>query len=406
MPSNASVALPWAPSRHHQTMPVSLSDGMASPRAPIATPLTEARPNILIVDDRKENLLATEKVLKKLVAAIFKASSGNEALSLMLRHHFAVVLLDVQMPEMDGFEVAMLMQDHESMRGIPIIFVTAISKEEKYATRAAEIGAVDYIFKPINSELLKSKVSVYLDIYVQRHQILALNAVLSQSNEELERFAYICSHDMQEPVRMMNTYAGLLASVTAGQLDESADMYLRFIISNAQRMQKMIHDILTFSRVGRDEVRMDRLDSNDIVREVLAEFETAIAEKQARITCSELPALETSPTLMRVLFQNLIGNALKFQDGHVPPEVGIAAQREEKVWRFLVRDNGIGIDPAFHDKIFAIFQRLHRKESYPGTGIGLSTCKKFVELCGGDIGFESAPGVGSTFFFTIPHRGE
>ena len=149
----------------------------------------ELRPNILIVDDRKENLLATEKILRHLNAAIFSANSGNEALSLVLRHRFAVVLLDVQMPEMDGFETAVLMQEHESMHSVPIIFVTAISKEERYATQAAEIGAVDYIFKPINSEILKSKVKVYLDLYVQREQILMLNANLQQSNSELERFA-------------------------------------------------------------------------------------------------------------------------------------------------------------------------------------------------------------------------
>jgi chemotaxis response regulator CheB len=148
------------------------------------------RPNILIVDDRKENLLATEKILRHLDAGIFQANSGNEALSLVLRHKFAIILLDVQMPEMDGFETAMLMQEHESMRGVPIIFVTAISKEERYATQAAEIGAVDYIFKPINPEILKSKVQVYLDLYVQREHILKLNTSLQQSNEELERFAY------------------------------------------------------------------------------------------------------------------------------------------------------------------------------------------------------------------------
>src|ERR1700733_4208412 len=202
------------------------------------------RPNILVVDDRKENLLATEKILRHLDAGIFKANSGNEALSLILRHTFAVVLLDVQMPEMDGFETAVLMQEHESMHGVPIIFVTALSKEEKYATQAAEIGAVDYIFKPINSDILRSKVKVYLDIYVQREQILKLNAVLRQSNEELERFAYICSHDMQEPVRMMNSYAGLLEERCMGLLDEKGNKYLRFIIANAQRMQKMISDIL------------------------------------------------------------------------------------------------------------------------------------------------------------------
>src|SRR5882672_11180876 len=157
-----------------------------SSSAHTAAPLAETRPNILIVDDRKENLLATEKVLKNLDAGIFKALSGNEALSLMLRHRFAVVLLDVQMPEMDGFETAMLMREHESMCNVPIIFVTAISKEEKYASQAAEIGAVDYIFKPINSDILKSKVKVYLDLYVQREQILKLNATLETANRSLE----------------------------------------------------------------------------------------------------------------------------------------------------------------------------------------------------------------------------
>src|SRR5882757_5213284 len=199
--------------------------------ASVAAP--EERPRILIVDDRKENLLATERVLRNLDAAIFKAISGNEALSLMLRHRFAVVLLDVQMPEMDGFETAKLMREQECMQGTPIIFVTAISKEEKYATQAAEIGAVDYVFKPINSEILKSKVKVYLDLYVQREQILKLNATLQQSNEELERFAYICSHDMQEPVRMMNSYAGLLEEKCVGSLEDKGEKYLRFIVNNA-----------------------------------------------------------------------------------------------------------------------------------------------------------------------------
>src|ERR1700748_3537639 len=133
-----------------------------------STPVAGLQPNILIVDDRRENLLATEKVLRHLDAEIFKATSGNEALSLMLRHRFALVLLDVQMPEMDGFETAMLMQEHDSMKGVPIIFATAISKEEKYASQAAELGAVDYIFKPINPDILRSKVKVYLDIYIQR----------------------------------------------------------------------------------------------------------------------------------------------------------------------------------------------------------------------------------------------
>ncbi|WP_395329128.1 ATP-binding protein [Novosphingobium sp. BL-8H] len=367
-------------------------------------PRTELRPKILLVDDRWENLLATEKVLKPLQADIFKAASGNEALSLVLRHDFAIVLLDVQMPEMDGFETAMLMQEHESMAGVPIIFVTAISKEDKYASKAAEIGAVDYIFKPINPDILKSKVKVYLDLYVQRQQILHLNAILSQSNEELERFAYICSHDMQEPVRMMNAFAGLLAESSDESLGEGGKRYLNFILDNARRMQKMISDILTFSRVGREEIALEEVDCEAILAEILIEFEDLIESSGARVTYAPLPRLETSSTLIRVLFQNLIGNALKFQNGNQPPEITISAARQGPFWRFSVKDNGIGIDEGFRARIFTIFQRLHRKEDYPGTGIGLSTCRKFIQLCGGDIDFTSAPGQGTTFHFTLPNK--
>ena len=384
--------------------PARRAEAFSAGQSPSA-PLAELKPNILIVDDRNENLLATEKVLKPLRASIYKASSGNEALKLILRHRFAVVLLDVQMPQMDGFETATLMQEHESMRGVPIIFVTAISKEDGYATRAAEIGAVDYVSKPINPDILKSKVKVYLDIYMQREEILNLNSNLRQSNEELERFAYICSHDMQEPVRMMNTFAGLLAENYGALLDEKGDKYLNLITSNASRMRKMIEDILIFARVGREEIETEMVDCGEIAREILAEFESIIVAKDARVTCVNLPTLDTSPTLIRVLLQNLISNALKFQSGDHPPEIQIKAEQQQGVWRFSVQDNGIGIAPAFQDKMFTIFQRFHRKEHYPGTGIGLCTCRKFIQLCGGDIRFESTLGQGSVFFFSLPQKG-
>jgi two-component system, sensor histidine kinase and response regulator len=370
----------------------------------------EIRPNILIVDDRRENLLATEKILKNLPATLNSVSSGNEALSFLLRHKCAVVLLDVQMPEMDGFEVAMLMREHEEMRNIPIIFVTAISKEERYATHAAQLGAVDYVFKPVNSEILKSKVKVYLDLHVQREQILELNRELKQSNEELERFAFICSHDMQEPLRMMNSYAGLLKERYDNLVDERGQRYFRFITNSARNMQKMIADILNFSRVGREEIRYETVDCNHIVGEVLEEFDSLLRERHVLVTVGELPRIRTSPTLIRLLFQNLIGNALKFHDGSRTPEVRIDARKTARegapMWEFCVRDNGIGIDPKFSDKVFAVFQRIHRKEEYSGTGIGLSTCKKFIELCGGRIWYDSDLGEGTAFFFVLPRDGE
>jgi signal transduction histidine kinase len=359
---------------------------------------------ILVVDDRPENLLATRALLKPLGAEIITADSGEQALEYVLNGDFALVLLDVQMPGMDGFETARLMKTRPNMQNVPIIFVTAISKEDHYASEAAELGAVDYVFKPINSDILKSKVKVYLDLFRQREQILQLNATLRQSNEELERFAYVCSHDMQEPVRMMNTYAGFLAEDAIDQLDDTARDYVRYIRDNAVRMQKMIRDILNFSRVGREEVRFEPVDCQVILDEVLKEFADVIARKRARVTASAMPTIETSPTLIRVLLQNLIGNALKFQDGKVPPEVEITARHQGAMWRFDVRDNGIGIDPAFAGRIFTIFQRLHREDDFPGTGIGLSTCRKFTRLCGGDVTFVSRPGEGSTFTFTLPNR--
>jgi two-component system, sensor histidine kinase and response regulator len=371
---------------------------------------TDIKPNILIVDDRRENLLATEKILKHLNAKLHSASSGNEALSFLLRHKCAVVLLDVQMPEMDGFEVAMLMQEHDEMRNIPVIFVTAISKEEKYATHAAQLGAVDYVFKPVNAEILKSKVKVYLDLYIQREQILELNRELRQSNEELERFAFICSHDMQEPLRMMNSYAGLLKERYSSLIDERGQRYFSFITSSARNMQKMVADVLNFSRVGREEIHYDLVDCNQLVAEVLEEFDEVLRRTDARIIVGGLPTIRTSPTLIRLLFQNLIGNALKFHDGSRTPEVRIEAETANRngapMWIFSIVDNGIGIDPKFADKVFAVFQRIHRKEEYSGTGIGLSTCKKFIELCGGEIWYESAPGEGTAFFFALPRNSE
>jgi len=202
----------------------------------------------------------------------------------------------------------------------------------------------------------------------------------------------------------MNTYAGFLAEDAMDQLDEAARDYVRYIRDNAVRMQKMIRDILTFSRVGREEIQYESVDCQVILDEVLKEFGDVVTKKKARITASAMPVIESSPTLVRVLLQNLIGNALKFQDGKAPPQVDITARHEGRMWRFDIKDNGIGIDPAFAGRIFTIFQRLHREDDFPGTGIGLSTCRKFTRLCGGDVTFTSTPGQGSTFTFTLPNR--
>ena len=364
-------------------------------------PVDETRPSILIVDDRRENLVATEKALKHLDAVIFKASSGNEALSLMLRHRFAVVLLDVQMPEMNGFETAMLMQEHESMQSVPIIFVTAISREEKYATQAAEIGAVDYIFKPINPDILRSKVKVYLDRYVQREQILKLNGTLSRSNADLEQFAYVASHDLQEPLRMVATYTELLSEHYKDVQDEKAEKYINYALDGAKRMQQLIKDLLAYARVDSQGKMPGPIMSETVVKNVLGSLKMAIEESQAEIVCDKLPSVRADIVQLAQVFQNLIGNALKFHDKE-PPRIHIGAERAEDKWIFRVEDNGVGIDTQYAEVVFQMFQRLHERGRYDGSGIGLAIAKKIVERHGGRIWFESELGKGSTFYFTMP----
>ncbi|WP_443750342.1 sensor histidine kinase [Asticcacaulis solisilvae] len=243
---------------------------------------------------------------------------------------------------------------------------------------------------------------VWYDLYTQREEVMQLNDSLRQSNEELERFAYICSHDMQEPVRMMSLYAEMLMEDAGERLDEADRRHVDFIVRNSRVMKTMISDILRFSRVGRDPVEFYPVDSEAILKDVLLELAPEIERLNARVTFSGLPAFRTNPTLVRLLFQNLVGNALKFQTGARAPEIAVSAEEGDKAWRFEVRDNGIGIDERYRDEVFAIFRRLHTRDEFPGNGIGLSTCRKFLGLVGGAIDFTSVPGEGTTFTFILP----
>ena len=224
---------------------------------------------------------------------------------------------------------------------------------------------------------------------------------LKRSNENLEQFAYVASHDLQEPLRMMASYSELLEKRYKGKLDGDADDFINYIVDGAKRMQKLINDLLAYSRVGRSEKASSKIDCNAVIDRVLLTMKTAIEETGAVVTHDKLPVLIAVETNFIQLFQNLIGNAMKFH-GEEPPLVHVSAERRADAWVFSVRDNGIGIDPMFKDKIFLIFQRLHGRDKYPGTGIGLSICKKIVEAQGGRIWLESEPGKGSVFHFTVP----
>jgi light-regulated signal transduction histidine kinase (bacteriophytochrome) len=226
-------------------------------------------------------------------------------------------------------------------------------------------------------------------------------ADLARSNAELEQFAYVASHDLQEPLRMVASYTQLLARRYQGRLDADADEFIGYAVDGARRMQQQIQALLAYARVGQQEVACQPTDAGAVLAQVVHDFEQVIEASGARVQYAELPTVWADSTQLAQLFQNLLGNSLKFH-GASPTEVRIAADSRGGEWRFAVHDNGIGIAPEDAEQIFGLFRRLHSQAEYPGTGIGLAVCKRIVERHGGRIWLESQPGAGTTFYFTLP----
>ena len=223
---------------------------------------------------------------------------------------------------------------------------------------------------------------------------------LERKNKELEQFAYVASHDLQEPLRTIASFVDLLGKQYKGKMDANADKYMDYIVQSSDRMKVLIKDLLDYSRLGREK-EARQVNCNTVVEQVKADLNRVIKDNQAEIVAGSLPLIDAYPTELKLLFQNLVSNSIKFRKPGVAPQVEINALRQNGHWQFAFRDNGIGIESQYLDKIFVIFQRLHNRSSYEGSGIGLAHCKKIVELHGGKIWVESEPGVGSTFYFTI-----
>lgn len=256
-----------------------------------------------------------------------------------------------------------------------------------------------------DADMITHNVLEFSDITEFLHAQLELirrTKELSRSNHELEQFAYVASHDLQEPLRMVASYTQLIAQRYRGKLDADADEFIHYAVDGATRMQAIINDLLTLSRVSTRNTVFSRVDTKLALDKALANLRLIIEETGATIICDSLPVLEADGSQLTQLFQNLIGNAIKFR-GSDSPRVEIGAEQQDGEWAFHVHDNGIGIAPEYFDRIFLMFQRLHTKEEYPGTGIGLTICKKIVERHSGRIWIESEPGKGTTFHFTIPN---
>ncbi len=246
--------------------------------------------------------------------------------------------------------------------------------------------------------------SAITDISERKRAIEALaarGAELQRSNADLEQFAYVASHDLQEPLRMVSSYTELLAEHYKGKLDEKAEKYIHYAVDGAKRMQQLVKDLLAYSRVNSQAKAPTIIKSEIVVQDVLDRLKAAIDESHAQIVYDGLPAVRADTVQLAQVFQNLIGNALKFH-GERAPQIRIGAERKNDKWEFRVDDNGIGIDMQYADRVFQMFQRLHERGRYAGSGIGLAIAKKIVERHGGRIWFESRPEHGTTFYFTIP----
>jgi len=399
---------------------------------------------ILIVDDKKENILPLKKILELHSLSVDSAESGEEALKKILKTNYSLIIMDVQMPGMDGFEVVETLAGSNRTKDIPVIFLSAVNKQKKFISRGYESGGVDYITKPVDSDLLILKVKTFLKLFEQQQELKNIRDILSKeveirkeaeenlerkvaertnelllkntelefSNHELQQFTWVVSHDLKEPLRKIEIFTKIIKEKYLKDEEKAFD-YAERTIGSAERMAKLINDLMDYSRLS-SVVLPEKIDLSDIVQEVLSDLEYVIDEKKAVIKLDEFPVLNGVPSQLRQVFQNLIGNALKFsrQETHPLIEITseIVAERnfdsaispEGNFCRITVKDNGIGFDERYLDKIFVIFQSLNDRSQYEGTGIGLAIAKKIIEKHNGLITATSEPGVGSRFIIILP----
>lgn len=383
---------------------------------------TEKRPGILIVDDNPDKITALESVISDL-GEVVRALSGKEGLKHLLKREFAVILLDVNMPEMDGFETAELIRKRKKFENTPIIFVTAISQTEQAALKGYSLGAVDYIYSPVLAPVLRAKVKVFTDLFHMNEMIRKqsadleaannelsnkileverLNRDLAAVNKELEAFSYSAAHDLKAPLRSIGGFSKLVLEKYGTAIDATGKDYLNRIFAASERLTELIEDLLKFSRTVRSEMIKKNISVSDICIEVADELRQANPVRIMEFQIQEGMTATGDRNLIRVALENLMENAVKYsiKTPRAIIQVGKKDVDDESV--FFVRDNGAGFDMAYVDKLFGVFQRLHSVKDFSGTGIGLALVARIIHRHGGRVWAEGEVGKGAVFYFTIP----
>ena len=490
--------------------------------------MKEGKANILIIDDILNNIFALENLLMTETRTFFKASSGDEGLKLALSRPIDLIILDVQMPDMDGFEVANMLKSNKRTKDIPILFASAEYKEQKNILKGLEEGAVDYLFKPLDPEVTKAKVSMLIKLELQRKELIESNNALEKSsilinncldiictidsetfkfdaynvamtsvlgcidgdianqtllfflndtdkehiqnlkksnedtlsfetkiickdqsykwlqwnivvkggkwfsnarditerkikddeisrlnmdlkeniqhlevaNKELESFSYSVSHDLRAPLRSISNYSQMLEEAFASQMDEKFTKLLGNIKRNTFKMDTLIDDLLAFSHLGRKSVQKQPINMTELVQHTYNELQESF--QKGELILDALPDIEADYNLLKQVVVNLLSNAIKYSDKIEQPVIQVGWTKKDHAIVYFVKDNGIGFDMEYSDKLFAVFQRLHSTKEFEGTGVGLAIVKRIIEKHGGTVWAESKVGEGATFYFSLP----
>jgi signal transduction histidine kinase len=365
--------------------------------------------DILLVDDKPENLAVLESILDGPEYRLTKAQSAQEALMALINVDFALIVLDIRMPNTSGLELAQMIKGRKRTQDTPIIFLTAHQSEEDQILSGYSAGGVDYLTKPVNPNILKSKVAIFCDLYRKTKALNEANRILNRrnaelvaANEELEAFSYTVSHDLRAPLRHVSGYAEILREHAQSTLDDKGRRYVDLIQESAGRLGDLIDRFLAFARMGRADVHISSVDMNELVRKVCNDFQTETAGRSIEWQVKNLPCVQADAEMMRQVWFNLISNAIKYTRPRNPARIEISCDASPPgEFIFFVRDNGVGFSMQYAKKLFGVFQRLHRESEFEGTGIGLANVRRIISRHGGRTMAEGTVNGGATISFTL-----